>query len=182
MLVQLKDHKQLTIRLLEATDSEKLLHYFEGLSATTKSRFGPHPFDKETVENICKNLPGHTLRYVAVDESANKIVAYMLVKPGLIEWDAQRYAIRHQFFDDATTVTYAPSVADEWQSSGLGSAMYTYIEQELKKRGVKKIILWGGVQAGNQKALHFYSKYGYRCIAPFRHDGKDNYDMLKELN
>lgn len=182
MLVQLKDHKQLNIRLLEATDSEKLFQYFDGLSPETKSRFGPHPFDRATVDDICHHLPGHTLRYIAINESAGKIVAYMLVKPGLIEWDAQRYAIRHQFFDDATTVTYAPSVADEWQSSGLGSAMYDFIEQELKRKGVKKIILWGGVQAGNQKALHFYSKYGYRYIAPFRHDGKDNYDMLKELN
>ncbi len=182
MVVQLKDQKLLTIRLLGPNDSEKLCQYLEQLSEETKSRFGPHPFDKSTVDEICNNLPGHTLRYVAVDETNGNIVAYMLVKPGLIEWDAQRYAVRDQFFDNATTVTYAPSVADRWQSSGLGSAMYKFIEQELKRKGVKKIILWGGVQAGNQKAIHFYSKYGYRYIAPFRHDGKDNYDMLKELN
>jgi diamine N-acetyltransferase len=182
MLVQLKDMQQLTIRLLEATDNDSLFDYLQGLTEETKSRFAPHPFDKETVNIICTKLPGHTLRYIAVDDSSKKIAAYMLVKPGLIEWDAQRYAIRQQFFDDATTVTYAPSVADNLQSSGLGGAMYKFIEQELKRKGVRQIVLWGGVQAGNQKAIHFYSKYGYRYIAPFRHDGKDNYDMLKELN
>ena len=105
----------------------------------------------------------------------------MLIRQGMIEADQQRYAERSQFFDPNTTVTFAPSVADAWQSSGLGMAMAAYIEEDVMSRGTRTIILWGGVQASNNKAVNFYKKRGYQFIASFWYDGKDNHDMLKEL-
>jgi hypothetical protein len=54
-------------------------------------------------------------------------------------------------------------------------------KQNLTIRGIKTVILWGGVQATNTKAVNFYKKLGYRFIASFWHDEKDNYDMVKEL-
>lgn len=158
-----------------------LLAYLQALSAESRSRFGPHAFDAATVNEICAHLPGDTQRCIAVDETSGKIISYMLVKNGMVEWDRQRYAERGLQFDENSTVTYAPSVADEWQSSGLGSAMYALIETELKSRKIHTIVLWGGVQASNKKAVGFYTKWGYRLIASFWHDSKDNHDMLKQL-
>lgn len=168
--------------MLARTDNFLLLEYLQSLSTESRSRFGPHAFDAETVNAICNNLPGDTNRYIAIDTASGKIVAYMLIKQGMIEWDQQRYATRKQYYEDATTVTFAPSVADEWQSSGLGTAMNSVIEATLQKRKIKYIILWGGVQAGNEKAVRFYAKLGYRQLASFWHDGKNNYDMVKELS
>ena len=106
----------------------------------------------------------------------------LLIKQGMTEWDMNRYLARQQAYDYNSSVTFAPSVADAWQSSGLGMLMNNIIEDDLRKRNIKNIILWGGVQATNEKAVNFYEKLGYLFIASFWHDGKDNYDMVKKLN
>ena len=178
---QLKNGKAVEVRLLESTDNEKLFEYFDRhFSNESKSRFGPHSFDKETINVICKKTNGEITRYVAIDEEGT-IVAYMLIKQGIIDWDKVRYSTRNESYGYDTSVTFAPSVADAWQSSGLGSLMNHFIEDDLKKRNVKNIILWGGVQATNLKAVNFYKKLGYQYIASFWYDGKDNHDMVKQL-
>lgn len=182
MKYALKNGTRVEIRLLQNKDSENLFEYFDKrFSEESKSRFGPHPFDKGTINNICQHPNGEITRYVAVDEKEN-IIAYMLIKQGMIDWDKKRYAVRHQSFDHYSSVTFAPSVADAWQSSGVGSLMNTIIEKDLRKRNIQYIILWGGVQATNEKAVNFYKKLGYQCIASFWHGGKDNHDMVKQLS
>lgn len=180
MKLILKNGGRISVRLLDSTDAQKLFDYLSSLSAETKSRFGPHPFDWQTVESICNNADD-VLRYIAVDESTGDVVAYMLFKQGMIYWDEKRYAERNQHFNYSTTVTYAPSVADDYQSSGLGSLMYNEIERELKAKGIQHIVLWGGVQATNERAVNFYKKFGYQLYGSFWHDEKDNLDMVKEL-
>ena len=181
MRVQFRDGRTVTIRPLKQSDKDSLYDYLQNLSAESRSRFGPHLFDQPTINNICNQPDKDTQRFIAVDESSSLIVAYMLIKQGMIEADQQRYAQRNQFFHHDTTVTYAPSVADDWQSAGLGTVMVNIIENELKQGGICHIVLWGGVQATNLKALNFYKKKGYQFIASFWYDDKDNYDMIKEL-
>ena len=177
----LKNGKEVLIRLLRQADSDKLSDYLEQLSDESRSRFQPHPFDRLSIKHICNNLPGDTFRYVGIDENADQIVAYMLLYRGMMIWDAKRYAARDHRFDATTCVTFAPSVADDWQSSGLGSSMTDYLEAFLKEQGIRLIVLWGGVQASNEKAINFYRKHGYQHMASFQHEGKDNYDMIKVL-
>ena len=178
---KLKNGRSVEVRLLKVDDSEKLFEYFDQhLSKESKSRFGPHHFDRDTLNKICQNPNEGITRYVAVDENGD-IIAYMLIQQGMIDWDKKRYEERNQFYDHATSVTFAPSVADAWQSSGVGSLMNALIEDDLLKRNIKNIILWGGVQATNEKAVNFYKKLGYQFIASFWHDGKDNHDMAKSL-
>ena len=181
MKVQVRDGRTAAIRLLKKSDKDPLYHYFQNLSPESRSRFGPHPFDQQTINRICEETDTSIHRYIAADESTSVIVAYMLIQQGMIEADQQRYAQRNQFFNYDTTVTYAPSVADAWQSSGLGTAMIDMIENELKNRGISHIVLWGGVQATNLKAVNFYKKKGYQYITSFWYDNKDNHDMIKEL-
>ncbi|MBG9375065.1 GNAT family N-acetyltransferase [Panacibacter sp. DH6] len=179
-MILLKDGRSVDMRLLHEHDAPALLQYLNALSAASKSRFGPHAFDEATVNDICNHLPGDdTARYVAW--LGNDIKAYMLVKRGMIAFDAERYAQLHMHFDAATTVTYAPSVADDFQNTGLGSAMFTIIVDALKEQGCTSIILWGGVQATNSRAVHFYGKFGFTPVAHFWHDDKDNIDMVLTL-
>lgn len=116
--IELKNGQRTQVRLLQNTDAQNLFNYLSSLSAETKSRFGPHPFDRETIEQICNNTDD-VMRYFAIDESTGNIIAYMLFKQGMIYWDDKRYVERDQHFNYSTTVTYAPSVADAFQSSGL---------------------------------------------------------------
>ena len=181
MAITIRNGKTVAIRLLKPGDEEALYNYLQNLSTESRSRFGPHSFDKQTIHTICDLTDNDTRRFIAIDESASVIVSYMLIKQGMIDGDQQRFAQRNQLYDPDTTVTYAPSVADDWQSSGLGTALHNIIEDELKSKGIRYIVLWGGVQASNLKAVNFYRKNGYRIIDSFWHDEKDNYDMVKEL-
>ncbi len=181
MKVSLKNNKAAEIRLLQREDKDSLYNYLRLLSPESRSRFGPHSFDRGTIYAIF-DQPDETIhRYIAIDEMDQTIIAYMLIKQGMIDADRQRYSERNQFFNRETTVTFAPSVADAWQSTGLGSVMASFIEEDLKKKNIRHIILWGGVQATNTKAVNFYKKTGYQFIASFWYDEKDNHDMIKEL-
>ena len=121
------------------------------------------------------NPQAGTKRYVA--ESGDRIIAYMLLQPGLIEADRSRYELKNIFFEENTTITFAPSVADDFQNSGLGTKMFNSMLNEVKNEGYKTIVLCGGVQATNARAVHFYEKYGFQHKGSFWHDEKDNHDM-----
>ncbi|MGZ8559774.1 MAG: GNAT family N-acetyltransferase, partial [Chitinophagaceae bacterium] len=181
MTITLRNGKTVAVRSLKPGDEEALYNYLQNLSTESRSRFGPHPFDKQTIHTICELSDNDTQRFIAIDESASVIVSYMLIKQGMIDGDQQRYARRNRLYEPATTVTYAPSVVDAWQCSGLGTAMLNIIEKKLAGKGIRHIVLWGGVQASNTKAVHFYKKNGYQFIASFWYDDKDNYDMVKEI-
>lgn len=179
-IISLKN-EAITIRKLKAGDEENLLRYLVELSAETKSRFAPHPFDIETVNAICNGSSPAITRYVAIDDK-NKIIAYMIVKLGMNEGEIYRLRQNNISFDEKLICTFAPSVADAWQSAGLGSAMYELIEQEIADDcNCQFIILWGGVQATNERAIRFYTKHEYKHLSSFWYGGKYNYDMMKSL-
>ena len=43
--------------------------------------------------------------------------------------------------------------------------MFLFILDDLKANGIKRVILWGGVQADNDKAVNFYLKTDSRTWA-----------------
>jgi diamine N-acetyltransferase len=182
MTIELKNKKTVLVRQLVQDDTGMLFLYFSGLSAETRSRFAPHPFDRETAAYICNNPGGDIHYYVAVDETGS-IVAYMLVKKRMIEEDRSRLLSKNIYYDQAITCSFAPSVADEWQNCGLGSAMYDVIEKDILENTIwRVIVLWGGVQATNARAVHFYEKKGFEYLGEFYNDGKSNFDMCKIFN
>jgi diamine N-acetyltransferase len=90
------------------------------------------------------------LRYIALEPVSNSIVAYMLIRKGLIEADKKRLQENNILIDEAAASSFAPSVANDWQGRGLGSKMFSFIENDLKENTTyKTIVLWGGVQASN---------------------------------
>jgi len=178
----LKSGANCLARRLAVTDEPALLAYLDGLSAESRSRFGPHPFESETVQCICQNLPNDdVLRYVAVSPN-EEIVAYLLVKAGTLPEDRRRYENEGWVLDEKNTCTFAPSVADVWQSSGLGNAMFGIILEDLRAYPFRQMLLWGGVQASNERAIRYYTRNGFEAVGRFWHDGKENLDMVKALN
>jgi diamine N-acetyltransferase len=51
----------------------------------------------------------------------------------------------------------------------------------LRTQQQRHIVLWGGVQAANEKALNFYKKQGYQQMGDFWLNGLQNLDMIKTL-
>ncbi len=171
------------IRPLQAEDAESLGIYFAGLSPESRSRYGPHPFDQATADAICANLaPLEMLRMIAVvahaEESA--IVAYVLLKDGVLEGDRERYERLGIPLNPATDCTLAPSVLDSYQNQGIGSLMMRHVLESAKRLGYKRVVLWGGVQSTNLRAVHLYKKFGFVKVGEF-HTGIDNDDMILDL-
>jgi diamine N-acetyltransferase len=171
------------LRPLEPDDSEWFAAYLAGLSEETARRWRPHPFDRETAEAICASLdPADVARMVAVVGAGDdaRIIGYVLLKMGALPSDRERFAKLGLAVEPTVSASLAPSVADEYQDQGVGSLLMGRVLEIAQRLGLRTIVLWGGVQATNERAKHFYRKWGFRKVGEFFTD-KDNDDMILEL-
>ena len=179
MIITTKNNRQVLLRLFHINDIDLLLVYLDGLSTVTKCRFGPHGFDRHSVIDFYKpvnNVEG----FIGIDIATGNMVTYAVVKKGFLLHDQHRlesYGIKLNAFTDAT---YAPSVADEWQGIGIGNMLYQFIVNHLKSYEITRIILWGGVQAANEKAVLYYKRNGFKELGIFEYNGS-NIDMIALL-
>lgn len=179
MNFQTKTNKTIHIRKLQTTDLENLSHYLQNLSEESKKRFGPHPFDLPSIIEFYKE-PNIHQAYIAKTINTKEIIAYSIIKLGILEADFQRYKSYGIELYKETDCEFAPSVADAWQSCGIGNGMFQFILEELKKTDIQRIVLWGGVQADNEKAVRYYLKHGFQKVGQFTHNG-ENFDMILEI-
>lgn len=173
-----KQNKPVELRRYTAQDLEHLLTYLQQLSPATARRFQPHSFHPEEVLNFYNHHEHEA--WIAVDTATQKIIAYTVLKKGYLHHDyprLQQYGVDISY-DHCYTI--APSVTDEWQSTGVGQLLFNCVLDELKNRNVKQLILWGGVQTDNIKASHFYQKNGFCSLGHFQYNGL-NEDMLLTL-
>jgi GNAT superfamily N-acetyltransferase len=172
-------------RIVHPTDAQILGDYFLNLSADTKRRYGPHPFDRETAERLCVSTnPEDTLRMIALlgSGASQRVVAYFILILGIRQDDAARYEKLAIPLQAHTDCTLAPSVADDFQAKGLGSALMKRLIEIAKTLGRRRMVLWGGTQATNDRAIHFYHKHGFRTVGEFQEPpGFNNYDMILDL-
>ncbi|NOT90171.1 GNAT family N-acetyltransferase [Ferruginibacter sp.] len=179
MLITPKDNRQVYLRKLKSKDFDKLFIYLQHLSEDTKKRFGPHLFDRRSIIDVYSNTDFYS-GYIAIDIESADIIAYAIIKIGYLEHDASRLQSYGVMLSNTSDCTFAPSVADEWQSCGVGNSLFQFILSELKATKVKRIFLWGGVQASNKKAVNFYKRNAFVILGQFYHLG-DNYDMLLDI-
>jgi ribosomal protein S18 acetylase RimI-like enzyme len=179
MVIKAKNGKQLLLSKFTLDDADNLASYFSLLCADSKSRYGPHLFDKQSVIDLYSGYDGY-LGYIAREIGAATIIAYSIIKLGYLVQDADRMQSYGLILDSHTDTTFAPSVADAWQSCGVGNSLFDFIVNDLKPKGIRRIILWGGVQASNEKAVNYYQKHGFRTLGQFEHNGS-NLDMILEL-
>jgi ribosomal protein S18 acetylase RimI-like enzyme len=179
MIVHAKNGKSVLLRKLSADDIEKVSDYLQNLGSETVRRFGPHGFDKQSVSELYKN-PDQYTGYIAIDTETSGVIAYSIIKSGYLEHDGYRLQSYGLTPDEKTDCTFAPSVADQWQSQGVGNSLFHFMISDLKAKGFGRIILWGGVQSSNQKAVNYYLKNGFIKLGQFEHNGKND-DMILEI-
>jgi diamine N-acetyltransferase len=166
-------------------DAILLGDYFLSLSDQTKQRYGPHRFDRETAEALVATTDhAHTLRMIATVPSGmtEQVIAYIILILGIREDDAARYALLNLPLHADTDCTLAPSVADAYQSKGLGSLLLQHLKLVARRLGRTRMVLWGGTQATNDRAIHYYHKHGFQTVGEFQEPpGHNNYDMTVDL-
>jgi ribosomal protein S18 acetylase RimI-like enzyme len=179
MIIKAKNNRQVLLRKLIPEDIDKLCAYLQHLRPDTTKRYGPHKFDKQSVTELYQDGGNHTA-YIALDIETFEIIAYSVIKAGYLEHDGYRLQSYGLIPDNTTDCTFAPSVADQWQSLGVGNSLFHFMLADLKEKGMKRIILWGGVQSDNQKAVYYYLKNGFRKVGQFEHNGPND-DMILEI-
>jgi len=175
MQIETKNNRQVFLRRLNSNDLDNLFDYLDNLSAETKKRFGPHKFDRQSLIDFYDL--NTNLSYVAHAVDTNKIIAYSIIKIGFLEHDRIRLESYGMTLDNKTDCTFAPSVADLWQSCGIGNHLFHFILSDLASAQIERIILWGGVQMDNDKAVNYYKKNGFKILGQFTYNG-ENYDMI----
>lgn len=179
MHFQTKQDKTVSLLFFTIDQTAALSNYWGKLSVTTKQRFAPHAFDEASILELFKE-PSQHIGFTATEAGTNNIIAYSVIQIGCIQHDAERIKAYGLKLSNITDASFAPSVADAWQSSGLGSAMFLFIKSSLRQFGIKRLFLWGGVQAGNEKAVKFYLKHNFSKLGLFEYNGS-NWDMFSDL-
>jgi len=179
MIIHTKDNRSVILRRLNNTDLDPLLTYLHHLGEETKKRFGPHPFDRQAVIDFY-DTPHIHWGYVAASAHTHEIVAYAIIKHGYLEGDYHRYRSYGVELHASHTCAFAPSVADAWQSAGIGNQLFQYILADLQSRPIQQMVLWGGVQADNERAVNYYQRNHFKTYGRFTHNG-DNLDMMREI-
>ncbi|MCC7264054.1 MAG: GNAT family N-acetyltransferase [Candidatus Latescibacteria bacterium] len=182
--IQLSSGEPALLRPLQRDDAHRLGPYFINLSAETRRLYAPHAFDQETADRICAELDSsQALRLLATRGSgaAEEVIGYFILVFGVHEGDRKRYEQLGIGLDGTTDCTLAPSVADVYQSTGLGSIMLEHLYQIARNCGRKRMVLWGGVRQDNPRAVHFYRRFGFVEKGQFPAGGVDNYDMIAPL-
>jgi diamine N-acetyltransferase len=179
VIITSKNNQSILLRRLTNDDLDELCRYLQALGPETKSRFGPHQFDEKSITEFYATADVYT-GYVAIDRVTATIIAYAIIKPGYLDHDKARLQSYGLTVNDKTDCTFAPSVADSWQGLGIGNNLFQFILRDLKTTSINRIILWGGVQAGNDKAVYYYQRNGFTTLGQFLHNG-NNYDMAYDI-
>jgi GNAT superfamily N-acetyltransferase len=167
-------------RPLLSADVDRLASFLEGLSPQTR-RFWIHAsYDRNTARELCDAIARYDkLRLVAVKDGT--IIALFEFSMDLVESDIERfhrYGIR---LDPATDCRFGPCVADAYQGSGLAPRLFAPTTEIARRFGQRRLILWGGVFAENQRALRYYEKLGFQRAGEFVKEAGLCYDMIYEL-
>lgn len=180
----LRDGTAVQFRTLLTTDSAQLGDYFENLSAATRARFGPHPLDRATADSLCATIePLHTIRFVATLAAAEPIIAYCILMLHVTEHEQRRFAEYGLELTSTLDCTVAPSVADAYQNQGLGVPLMKHAVECARQLGRRSVVLLGGVQVTNERAVHVYQRLGFHTISIFEYPGGCwNADMRLELS
>jgi GNAT superfamily N-acetyltransferase len=147
--------------------------------------YAPHPFDQVTADRLCAETSTDTTQVRLVvatgDGSTVQLVAYFILGFELHASDTKRYLERGMPLHSKTDVSLAPVVADEYQSTGVGSLIMAEVLPWLRRRGTKRLLLLGGVRAQNTRAIRFYEKWGMQRVGEFT-TSAPCYDMIADLN
>jgi diamine N-acetyltransferase len=185
------DGQMVVVRPLARTDAAAFVEFLEGLSAQTRKRYNPHPLTRVHAAEICARLDDDTrsLRIVLAQEQVDdqvagdtppatpRIVGYMLIQFAIPQDEKDRYADRGIILDDDKDCRIAPAVADHLQSRGLGTTLLKDSLAFLRSSGRRIVVLFGGTQTSNARAIRAYEKAGFEAAGAFRTGLIDNVDM-----
>lgn len=166
-------------RKLNIHDAELLRRFDIELDPEAKAAFRPHAFDETTVRAILED--DAAFPFAAID-GAGQIVAYFFLGGNLTPNDKLRVENAGIDLTAKRACSFAPAALSTIRGTGLAFAFFSWVEDQLRTRGVDVIVLQGGVKATNQRAIKFYQRIGFVSVGEFYRGAEVNHMMVKDLH
>ena len=174
--------QRLIVRPLRGPDAVAFGRFLDELGPATRMFFGPHPLDAAEARRLCAAQPEAAAGRWVAEAADGRIVGYFILELGLRAEDAARYQARGQTLDAARAVTLAPVIADDWQDRGVAGAAFPIVVAAARAAGRDRLVLMGGTQQRNARAVRFYQREGFVAHGEFEHPpGIWNLDMTRPL-
>lgn len=175
------------IRPLRPQDGNVFGHFLEALSPQTRQWFAPSTRYRHGNALAANPQPDQVLRLVILDRSGGEqegaILGYLILQMGLAPHEVARFeALCHRL--PARLVRLARAcggrgVAGSGTRRAADATRPAPLSGEL---GRQAVILMGGVQEGNRRAVHFYLRHGFHRLDSFEWPtGVMNDDMIRWL-
>lgn len=175
----------LILRPLLPYDVTKLADFLAGLSPQSRHFSTFSGYDQAAAQELCDAIARYDKLRLAVVEAngtAEPIVGLFEYSLDLTAGDISRYANYGMRLDPAITCRFGPTLADAWQSRGVGSLFLPAAWDFARRFGRSRVILWGGVLADNERAIRFYEKNGFVHAGRFVNgNGEECCDMILDL-
>ena len=172
--MNVENAEKIILRTLRLEDRAALAVYFESLGVETRRRFQPHPLTQEATVAVCNEGESSTVRLVI--ERKGDLIAYFILDRGLPVYETPRYREFGIDLAAGSDLLFAPSVADAWQNRGIASLAMPHLIAFARQLGARSLVLMGGTQATNHRAIAFYEKFGFKRFGGYQTD-VFNHDM-----
>ena len=181
-VIELRDGARLQLRPLAAGDIEPLARFLAGLSAETRALSSFPGYDRAAANELCEAIGRYDKHRFVLIAPAGEVAALFEFSLDLPAADVARYRAAGVMLDERSDCRFGPTVADGYQGRGAASAAFPLLVERARSLGQRRILLWGGVLARNERAVAFYAKQGFRRVGGFlTPEGEQALDMLLDL-
>jgi len=180
--LQTQSGEKITLRPLLNSDIEGLTSFLENLSTETRRLSTFDSYDKVTAAGLCDAINKYDKLRFVLESQSKEIVGLIEFTLDIPQNVIDTYTTYGLPLDTGYTCRFGPTLADKYQSKGLGTLLFPYVVKIAKLLGKKHIILYGGVFADNFRAIKYYEKHGFKIAGKYNNDdGIENLDMILNI-
>ncbi|MCX6666139.1 MAG: GNAT family N-acetyltransferase [Euryarchaeota archaeon] len=152
-----KLNNSLIFREITNRDIDELYEILNTLSNNAKHFFHPHPFDRQTLVDICSSKKDHYFVLIA----DKKIIGYSFLR--LFQY---------------TIPSFGCCIRSEYEHRGYGKMLTQWTINKAKELGYKKVIL--KVYPNNDAAFRIYQKSGFKIAGKDEDSGQIKMSLVLE--
>lgn len=183
--VMLPSGELVVLRPLSPEDARPLGTFLEGLSPQTRRFWRVDSYDLAQAQALCDAIARYDKLDLVVATQAGpgtEIVGLMQFSFDLVPEVVRRFRGYGIDLTPGRDCRFGPCLADAYQGQGAGGALFPHVVEVARRFAQERILLWGGVDAANRRAIRFYEKIGFVWVGDFvARDGDACCDMLYEI-
>ena len=174
--------EEITLRPLQQSDTQKLTTFLRNLSLETRRLSTFDSYDEVTAKELCDAVSKYDKLRFVLENQKREIIGLIEFTLDIPENVLEQYKGYGIDLDIDNTCRFGPTLADDYQSKGLGSLIFSFVIKIAELLDKKYIILYGGVFADNTRAIKYYEKHGFKIVGKYTDEnGRESVDMILNI-